>query len=181
MTGFCKNVIFRISSKSNFWAKSAIFREIEIPRIPSHYVGFVCVAFHGIISNGTPGSTGCLLSFYPKRSTRPNWASTYLAVGLVPYKIALGARGSIWNFSMKGSTPKTYVMRRFSGRISNGIFLFEGFSWPVFSVNSWTATKSAFFWTLKSNLKSCIMQFGCSFLLREFMNFLNTSCDHLRH
>ena len=50
---------------------------------------------------------------------------------LLSYKIALGARGSIWNAAMKSNTAKTHVMWRFPGRISIGTFPSEDMLWPV--------------------------------------------------
>ena len=51
--------------------------------------------------------------------------------GLVSYEIAIGARSSIWNPAEERDTVKTYVMWRFSGRISIGTLPIEDMLWPV--------------------------------------------------
>ena len=89
-----------IKPKSSVWNSSGKV---------SYYVGFICVTFHGRISNGTLSPNFICYCTSPE-GVLDQICYYHLMVGLVSYKIALGARGSIWSSSVKNSTYETYVM-----------------------------------------------------------------------
>ena len=146
-------------------------------RRASHYVGFICVAFHGRISNGTSGSWCYLLLYWPSRSTRPNGPVSFGSWSSIIWNSFRSQRfhlkffreiQHIWNGFIWNGFIESYVMWRSPRINSNATFPFEDIPKRMWIREMWKICRT-FFQTIKSNYQSGI---GCNFCYEKF-EFLN--------